>query len=165
MDKELEKRFEIKNRNCEALVLAYQPNQTIAHDRGRGFYIPSRSDVEGAFGYALRNIFGEMRAGSHWADSVRWNTIKDLDKLEKRILEGSQSVICGQYDIQTFFDSYLSSMSGRLEHTWIYMAGDFYRYLPGEREKAKKNFENYWTEEEKKRWKQIHKLMRKCRRN
>lgn len=155
-----EKHSELLDRTCEALVLAYQPNQVLARDYDRKFYIPSHASIEEAFGYSLRSVFGTKEGGSHWADGVRWNTIDNLDDLEERIKTGSMNVLGGHPDEQTRFESYLSGYSPYFEHEWIYLKGDFYRFRQGKRKEALQNFSEYWSEEEGKRWKQLHKFMR-----
>ena len=160
MEKELEKKWELEGRICDALVLAYSPSEIIAKEDGRNFYIPSKCRIEEAFGNSLRKIFGKKDGGSHWADSVEWNTIANLEKLEKRILKGTKEIICGNSDYQNVFDLYLSSLSSNFEHVWVYWLGDLYQFNYGKREEALEKFQNYWTQKEKGRWNQIHKFMR-----
>jgi hypothetical protein len=147
------------DRACDALVLAYNPENVLARSSGRNFYIPSGNRVEEAFGEALRKIFGVKQGSSHWADAVKWATVADLKKLESRILEGTQEAICGDSDYQTIFDGYLSASGGRFNHTWICMRGDFYRFEDRKREEARDKFDSFWTPEEKSRWQKIHRFM------
>ena len=156
----LEDFHERTERSCDVLVLAYNPEKIIGRDFGRNFYIPGCSRVEEAFGFSLRKILGQKEGCSHWADCVKWGSIANLDKLEKRIYEGTSEVIIGDSDYQTIFESYLSSTWGKFDSTWIYGKGSLYRFREGKREIALKKFEDYWSEKEKTRWKQIQKFMR-----
>lgn len=160
MNEELKKQTEHLDRSCDALVLAYDPTQVLKADFSRKFYIPGCSHVEKAFGYALREIFGTQNGTSHWTDSVKWPTVANIDKLEKRILEGTREAICGDSDYQRRFNIYLFDLSGLFEHTWTSMMGEFYRFRDGRRKQALSQFGDYWNEQEKRRWGEIHKLMR-----
>lgn len=155
-----EENYQSKLRVCDALVLGYDSKDVLAVDDERKFYIPSRDTVEEAFGYSLRSIFGTKKEGSHWADNVRWLTIKRLDKLEKRILEGTKDIITGNPDYQTFFENYFSDFSGRFNSYFVYMKGTFYMFRTEQRKKAVQEFQSYWTAKEKARWAQIHNYMR-----
>jgi len=146
-------------RTCEALVLAYSPDQPL--DRGfGGYYIPSCYDIEEAFGYALRKIYGEQEGGFHWADRVRWVTVANLEQLDSRILEGVRKVICGNPDHQTVFEGSFSFLHGKFEHHWVFMKGDLYRFREGSRERALEDFRTFWTEVEQRTWERIHVFMR-----
>lgn len=160
MNKGLKESLDYPTRTCDALVLAYSPSQILAKGYGRNFYIPSQVNIEEAFGDSLRKIFGKKECGSHWADAVEWGTIANLEKLEKRILQGTKLVINGDPDYQTWFGQYFS-LSNKLDHLWVSGLGDLYRFQEGERKKAIQEFESYWTNEEKSRWKQIQGFMRK----
>jgi len=163
MTQELDKFHEYCERTeraCDALVLAYNPDFALSKNFRRNFYIPSVNSVEEAFGYSLRKLFGEKEGSYHWADAVKWATVRDLDKLDKRIREGTQEVISGDPDYQTIFEDYFSSLYERFEHTWIYMKGDFYRFADGKREEAFRKFQDFWNSGEKTRWNEIHRFMR-----
>lgn len=157
-----EKSFESSQRSCDALVLAYFPGNVLGRNSENSFYIPSSHRVEEAFGYSLRKIFGEKEESVHWADAVKWGTIKDLKKLEPRILEGTREIVMGDRDYQTTFESYLSGVSGKFGDLWICGKGSLYRFIKGGRKEALQKFNDYWNEQEKKRWREIHKFMRKC---
>ena len=152
--------MELSDRSCDALVLAFSPNQVIGRDYEKGFYIPSSSDVERAYGHSLRKILGRKDGGNHWSDAVLWGNINNINKLEKRIHNGTSQVICGDHQYQTIFEGYLSSMSMNFGHMFMYGKGDIYRFLEGQREKTSQKFKAFWTKEEKKRWDKIHKFMR-----
>jgi hypothetical protein len=159
--REIDKYFELNDRSCDALVLGYSPYNILGKDFGNNFYIPSCSDVEEAFGYSLRQILGKKSGACHWADSAKWGTIANLDKLEDRIHGGVFEVVSGDSDYQTIFEDYLSSTWGKFDSTWIYGKGSLYRFREGKREVALKKFEDYWNEKEKSRWKQIYEFMKK----
>lgn len=152
--------YELCNRSCDALVLAYSPTEVLAKDCERNFYIPSQNDVEEAFGFSLRKIFGEINGTNHWADSVKWGSVANLNKLEKRIKQGVGEIICGDKDYQTTFEGYLSSMWGNFNSTWVYLKGSLYGFREGKREIALEKFDKYWNKKEKSRWNEIHNFMR-----
>ncbi len=157
--KEYQRYQELNDRSCDALVLSYSPYRRLVSDCDRSFYIPSQGNVEESFGESLRKLLGETKGSSHWADSVRWNNIEGLDKLERRILEGTRKILIGPADYRTPFENYLSELWGKFEHAWIYGRGDFYRFRKGRRAEALEKFKNYWTPKEKVRWEQIHTFM------
>lgn len=159
-DKKWEEHCEFMDRSCDALVLAYSPNHALGHDFEKGFYIPYSYDVKEAFGYSLRKIFGQKVGACHWADAVKWPTIANLERLEKRVLDGAKEVICGSPGSLTTFDLYLSHLAGRFEHIWIYRKGNLHRFREGRRKEAIQKFRDYWNEQETARWGEIHKLMR-----
>lgn len=159
MDKEWKKHSYEMDRSCDALVLAYSPEQVLGRDFGRDLYIPSGGDVEEAFGEALRKFFGEKEGSYHWADSVRWNTIANQNKIEERIREGIWEVVSGDSDYQTIFNGYLSS-SGIFNHAWFSGIDDLYCFKKDKRELALGEFEIYWNVCEKEQWAQIHEFMR-----
>jgi hypothetical protein len=160
-EKKVDKYFEITNRACDALVLGYNSRDILGKDFEKNFYIPCCSEIESSFGFALRKILGVKKGYIHLADCVRWDTIADLDKLEKRIYEGANEVIIGDPEYETIFSSYLHGLNSRnFESTWIYLRGDLYRFRKEKREEALEKFENFWTEKEKKRWKEVHNFMR-----
>lgn len=159
-DKKYKAFSDLNRRSCDALVLAYNPRQILDSYCDRGFYIPSCHGVEESYGVALRKMFGTKEGSGHWADAVQWATIKSLSKLEKRIEEGVWTVVSGDPDYQTIFEGHFSSFSGKLEHAWIYMKGDLYRFRKGKREQALDDFDKFWNDSEKKQWAQIHKFMR-----
>jgi hypothetical protein len=154
----MKKYFELNDRSCDALVLAYNLENRL--EKGLSFYIPRSSEVEEAFGVALRKIFGTKEGSCHWADSVNWALVRELNSLDKRIHNGVFEVVSGDSDYQTIFEGYLSSSGGKFDSTWIYLKGDLYRFKEGKRKEALLKFENFWDEREKSRWKEIHKLMR-----
>jgi hypothetical protein len=160
-NKEWEKHCELVDRSCDALVLAYSPNQILGRDFGKNFYIPSCHNVEEAFGYSLRKTFGRKEAECHWADAVKLSMVANLDKLEKRILNGVKEVFSGHPEEQNYFGMYFSGLSGRFEQTWIFLKGDLYKFREGKREEAIQKFQMFWNEEERNRWKQLHEFMRK----
>lgn len=161
MNKSLERLFRAGDRACDALVLAYDPSKALTVYCGRNLYIPSGHDVEEAFGVSLRKIFGRQDGeGCHWADAVKWPTIANRNKIEKRIHEDVWKVVSGDPDYQTIFDGYLSMSTGRFEHDWVYMKGDMWAFAPGKREEALNKFNRYWRSKEKEQWTQIHKFMR-----
>jgi hypothetical protein len=157
MEKDSWKKYcELCDRSCDALVLGYEPTNVLS---GR-FYVPGVSNCEEGFGFALRKVFGEKNGLFHWADSVKWATVKDLNRLEPRILRGVQEVVSGDPDYQTEFDQYFSSLGRRFEHHWVFLKGDLYKFIDGEREKAVELFDGFWNETEKNRWREIHGFMR-----
>lgn len=159
-DDERKRYGEFLDRACDALVLGYSPSNVLESDVSRGgFYIPSSCDVEEALGYSLRKIFGQKEGGCHWADSVKWGTIANLGRLEKRILKGTRDVIWGG-DQQTRFEIYLSAFSEIFDHIWIFRKGDLYKFYNGKKEEAIQKFKDYWDKQERSRWKEIHKFMR-----
>lgn len=160
MNKEYSKYVELTNRSCDALVLAYSPEESLTKNCGRNFYIPECSKIEESFGFSLRKIFGEINGTNHWTDSVKWGNVANLNKLEKRIVTGTEEIICGDPDYQTIFEGYFSSSNINLENTWIYGRGSFYGFAEGKRETALGKFEEYWNKKEKSRWDEIHKIMR-----
>ena len=159
-NKENKQHYEFMDRTCDALVLAYSPANVLGMAHGDGFYIPPGERVGEALEHALIKILGQKNGSFHWDEAVKWETIANLKKLEKRISEGTHEVFSGGCDIP--LNRYLSLVSGVFEHFWICMTGDMYRFVRDEREKAEQKFTAYWTEEERMRWKQIHKFMREC---
>jgi hypothetical protein len=148
------------------LVLAYDPLKVLGEEGGEIFYITSRPDVETAFGYSLRKIFGEKEGISWEGDYVKWDTIKELKKLESRILNETKKVIMGYPGETTYFESYLSGANQTgMCHLWIYGKGDIYGFADGKRTEALEKFSQYWNEQEKNRWCEIHKFMREFTEN
>lgn len=160
MNKQYSKYVELTSRSCDALVLAYSPKEVLAKNCGRNFYIPSHENVEEAFGFSLRKILGEKDGINHWADSAKWGSVANLNRLEKRIKSGVGEVICGDSEYQTIFEGYLSSSCGNFESTWIYLKGSLYGFAEEKREIAENKFEEYWNLKEKEKWGEIHKIMR-----
>lgn len=144
------------DRACDALALAYNPNKPIASD----YYIPSYRDVEEAFGFALRRIYGEKSGSSHWADSVRWSTVRNLDQLDKRIYHGVWKAVAGDWETMTLLQHYFSPLHGVLESLWVFLKGNLHRFKEGAREKAMEEFQRFWTDAEKTTWRKIHRFMR-----
>jgi hypothetical protein len=161
MKRNFEKLCELEDRSCDALVLAYNPSEALGSAYDGPFYIPSCSEVEEAFGYSLRKIFGPKQGCTHWADSIKWDLVAGLNKLEKRIREGVGEATGGDRNYMTFFQMYLSmNFNPRFQSPWIYMTGDLYRFSKGKREETLEKFENFWNEKEKSRWIVIHDFMR-----
>jgi hypothetical protein len=157
----LDKLFELEERSCDALILAYDPCEVLTKAYDEIFYIPSKRVVEESFGFALRNIFGSEQGASHWADFIKWGGIKNLNKLEKRIHDGVGEATGGDHEYLNYFDTYLSmNFNPSIQYTWVYMKGDFYRFSKGKREEALDKFEKFWNEKEKSRWNEIHEFMR-----
>jgi hypothetical protein len=146
--------------NCGALVLAYSIEQPLVRSCGQEFYIPSQCEVQTAFGYSLKKIFGEIKEFSYFDDEINWHAIKDLGKLERRIKEGIGGITNGDRDYQNIFEMYLSGIWGTFEHIWVYGKGDFYRFKDRKREEIDRKFDKYWTKLEKAQWTQIHEFMR-----
>jgi len=161
MSREKDKTLELYDRSCDALVLAYSPQIVLGRDKENTFYIPSSKEVGRAFGYSLRKILGKKEGGSHWTDSVYWGAIANLDKLEPRILEGTEKVLRGSKNTNSYFEGYYSSgILRNFGNLFIFGKGDLYRFLHGKRKPTLENFRAYWNEKEKGRWKDIHKFMR-----
>ena len=155
------KGYKLIDRSCDSLVLAYSPDQVLGHNyRDDFFYIPSSSSIERAVGYSLRKIFGGREAGGGWRDLVEWLTIANLERLEHRILEGMKKAIERYPDCKPPLEEYLSSLN--FEDHWIYIKGNMYRFKDGKREEALQKFNDYWNEQERLRWEQIHNFMREC---
>ncbi len=134
----MEERFELTRRSYDALVLTYSPKKVISRDSENVFYIPSTERIKESFEHS----------------------IKSIDKLEKRIEEGTRGVSKNERDRMSSFDRYfLPDLSINLAHTWVRGMGDLYRFKKGERKKALQNFDDYWNNKEKEQWEQIQELM------
>jgi len=153
MSKDFEERTD---RVCDALVLGYNPNNSLGRDYRGDFYIPGQFSVEEAFGFALGEIFGIQERFRNWGS---WRVVPNDINLEKRILNGVSEVITGDPDYQTIFGMYINS-DFRFDNTWIYLKGTLHKFREGKREAALTEFETYWNKQEKARWEQIHKFMR-----
>ena len=156
---EFQRYNELTERSCDAIVLSYSPEFVLARDSGEAFYIPSKSLVGESFGHALREILGKTENVPDLSDSVCWTTIANLDRLEKRILQGVGEVLVGDPRYETLFQSYLSGSWGIFDHIWRYGQGDFYRFRGEKREQALEKFQRFWTPTEKTRWTEIQRLM------
>lgn len=152
--------IDLTDRSCEALVLACQPKEILIRSGGKDFYIPSQSRIEEAFGASLRKMLGIKRGCPHWADSVGWDTIRNLDTLPKRLREGTFESTRSEGEYQNPLESFMSATWGQFGQEWRYLKGDFFRFREGKREEAKEKFEQYWTDKEKEIWQQIHEGMR-----
>ena len=152
------KDYELIERSCDSLVLAYSPDHVLGSNYRSYFYIPSSENIQRAVGYSLRKILGGREAGGGWRDLVEWLTIANLEKLEPRILKGMKGAIDRYPDCKPPFEEYLSSLN--FENHWVYLKGDMYKFKDGKREEALQKFNDYWNEKEKSRWEQIHNFMR-----
>ena len=147
--------FELTDRTCDALVLAYLPDQFL----GRDFYIPSHRHIKAALGSSLRKIFGQRRGIDLLEkDVIDFAGILDLEKLEPMILDGMEKTVKWP---NTILEDHLSLFTGMyFETTFISYKGDLYKFREGQREKALQKFNDYWNEPEKGKWEQIYNFMR-----
>lgn len=147
--------FKLTDRTCDALVLAYLPDQFLGGD----FYIPSHHHIKSALGSSLRKIFGQRRGIDIMEnDVVDLAGVLNLEKLEPRILDGFEKTVKWPSAI---LENYLSLFTGiDFETTFISYKGDLYKFREGRREEALQKFNNYWNEQEKMQWEQIHNFMR-----
>lgn len=108
---------------CKSLVLAYSEDQPVIKCGNSPYFIPNCFRVEEDFGCALRDIFGRKDGECSWNDRVKWSTVKNLEKLNKRILRGTQKIILSECDYASNFELFLSTSRRNFQVEWRYGVG------------------------------------------
>lgn len=164
LKEEIKQHNERTSRACDALLLAYSPDVPIARAFSRNFYIPRSECIEQALGFTLKTICGMKSGRTVWWDNVKWNDVKNPQKVPQRIFDSFREVIVSENrEYQSLFEMSLGviAFGEVMEHHWAYGRGDLYRFNDGKREEALDLFEAYWTKKEKASLKKIHEGMRK----
>lgn len=152
-----QKQKELEDRTIEALLLGFR--KPIHFD----YPIPSSYGVTLATIYAVRSLCGFDYASAGCGDEtcLGWNWVANPEKLGKKVREGIQFILeRTDRESNSSLDLYMLCHPSRLASEWFPMKGDLHRFRRGERKKAEERVKAYWTPEEQKNFRQLHKFMR-----
>jgi hypothetical protein len=156
----LEQKLELEDRTIEALLLGFRK------PIWRDYSIPSPSKIQEATGYAIRKlcgIDGNKFLGTYFnEEGIGWYYLANPEKIQPRVRKGLQDIFSGCKDEMNSLDRYMVTIENpHLQHEWVCLKGDIYKFKQGERKKAQERVNSYWKKPELDNFKTLHHLMNK----